>query len=97
MKVEAFVVSMVFAVFSYRQALRSTRTRLFLPRERPTSFEPLPGWLLRRTADRHGTTIGRITDHVGLRSGMALLYVGFSFIFSVGFWAKPLVNNANRV
>jgi fucose permease len=38
--------------------------------------------------------IGRIGDHVGLRSGMSLLYLTFGFIFSVGFWAKPLVNNA---
>jgi MFS transporter, FHS family, L-fucose permease len=38
--------------------------------------------------------IGRIGDHVGLRSGMALLYLTFGFVFSVGFWAKPLVNNA---
>lgn len=38
--------------------------------------------------------IGRIGDHFGLRSGMLLLYVTFAYIFSVGFWAKPLVNNA---
>jgi fucose permease len=38
--------------------------------------------------------IGRIGDHFGLRSGMLLLYVTFTYIFSVGFWAKPLVNNA---
>ena len=25
---------------------------------------------------------------------MALLYLTFGFVFSVGFWAKPLVNNA---
>jgi MFS transporter, FHS family, L-fucose permease len=38
--------------------------------------------------------IGRIGDHAGLRSGMALLYLTFGFVFSVGFWAKPLINNA---
>ncbi len=38
--------------------------------------------------------IGRIGDHFGLRSGLLLLYATFAFIFSVGFWAKPLVNNA---
>jgi fucose permease len=38
--------------------------------------------------------IGRIGDHFGLRSGMLLLYLTFTYIFSVGFWAKPLVNNA---
>ena len=38
--------------------------------------------------------IGRIGDYVGLRSGMAFLYVTFRFVFSVGFWARPLINNA---
>ena len=38
--------------------------------------------------------IGRIGDHLGLRNGLALLYLTFGFIFSVGFWARPLVNNA---
>jgi len=38
--------------------------------------------------------IGRIGDHFGLRNGLSLLYLTFGFIFSVGFWAKPLVNNA---
>lgn len=38
--------------------------------------------------------IGRIGDHFGLRSGMLLLYVTFGFVLSVGFWARPLVNNA---
>lgn len=38
--------------------------------------------------------IGRIGDHFGLRSGMLLLYLTFTYIFSVGFWSKPLVNNA---
>lgn len=38
--------------------------------------------------------IGRIGDHFGLRNGLFLLYLTFGFIFSVGFWAKPLINNA---
>jgi len=38
--------------------------------------------------------IGRIGDYVGLSSGMAFLYVTFRFVLSVGFWARPLINNA---
>jgi MFS transporter, FHS family, L-fucose permease len=38
--------------------------------------------------------IGRIGDHLGLRYGMAFLYVTFGFVLSIGFWAKPLINNA---
>lgn len=38
--------------------------------------------------------IGRIGDTVGLRQGLALLYINFGFIFSVGLWARPLINNA---
>jgi len=38
--------------------------------------------------------IGRIGDYAGLRSGMAFLYLTFGFVFSVGFWARPLINNA---
>jgi len=38
--------------------------------------------------------IGRIGDRVGLRNGMLFLYVTFCVVLSVGFWAKPLVNNA---
>ena len=37
--------------------------------------------------------IGVIGDAVGLRGGMTFLYVTLAFIFSIGFWAKPLVNN----
>jgi FHS family L-fucose permease-like MFS transporter len=39
-------------------------------------------------------TIGRIGDYVGLRNGMAFLYLTFGFVLSVGFWAKPLISNA---
>ena len=38
--------------------------------------------------------IGRIADLAGLRAGMAFLYVTFGFLLSVGFWARPIVNNA---
>jgi len=38
--------------------------------------------------------IGRIGDHLGLRSGVSFLYITFGVIFSVGFWAKPLITNA---
>ena len=38
--------------------------------------------------------IGRIGDSVGLRSGLAFLYLTFGMVLSVGFWARPLVNNA---
>jgi MFS transporter, FHS family, L-fucose permease len=40
--------------------------------------------------------IGRIGDYLGLRLGMALLYLTFGYIWSVGFWSKPLINNATR-
>lgn len=38
--------------------------------------------------------IGRIGDQFGLRAGLMFLYVTFAIVGSVGFWAKPLVNNA---
>jgi FHS family L-fucose permease-like MFS transporter len=38
--------------------------------------------------------IGRIGDYVGLRGGLAFLYVTFGFVLSVGFWARPIINNA---
>jgi FHS family L-fucose permease-like MFS transporter len=38
--------------------------------------------------------IGRIGDVAGLRSGLALLYVTFGFVLCVGFWARPMINNA---
>jgi fucose permease len=38
--------------------------------------------------------IGRIGDYMGLRSGLAFLYVTFGVLLSVGFWARPLINNA---
>jgi fucose permease len=38
--------------------------------------------------------IGRIGDHLGLRAGVAFLYVTFACVLSVGCWAKPLIKNA---
>jgi fucose permease len=38
--------------------------------------------------------IGRIGDVFGLRAGMSFLYLTFGCVLSVGFWAKPLINNA---
>jgi MFS transporter, FHS family, L-fucose permease len=38
--------------------------------------------------------IGRLGDHLGLRSGMLLLYLTFLCVMSVGFWARPIVVNA---
>jgi FHS family L-fucose permease-like MFS transporter len=38
--------------------------------------------------------IGGIGDRFGLRAGVAFLYITFGFVLSVGFWAKPLINNA---
>ncbi len=38
--------------------------------------------------------IGVLGDLLGLRFGMTFLYLTFGYIFSIGFWAKPLINNA---
>src|SRR6266481_5977331 len=38
--------------------------------------------------------IGRIGDYAGLRTGLAFLYLTFGFVLSVGFWARPVINNA---
>jgi len=38
--------------------------------------------------------IGRLGDIFGLRTGLCVLYVTFGCVLSVGFWAKPLINNA---
>jgi fucose permease len=37
--------------------------------------------------------IGRVGDYMGLRGGMALLYLTFGYVWSIGFWSKPLINN----
>jgi fucose permease len=38
--------------------------------------------------------IGRLGDAIGLREGLSLLYLSFAFLFCVGLFAKPLINNA---
>ena len=38
--------------------------------------------------------IGRIGDYMGLRMGIAFLYLTFGVVLSVGFWAKPIIRNA---
>jgi fucose permease len=38
--------------------------------------------------------IGTLSDFIGLRASMFLLYITLGYLFSMGIWAKPLVNNA---
>ncbi|WP_166922743.1 MFS transporter [Flavobacterium poyangense] len=38
--------------------------------------------------------IGKLGDIMGLRYAMTALYITLGYILSIGFWAKPLVNNA---
>ena len=38
--------------------------------------------------------VGWLGERVGLRAGMLLLYGTLGYIFSIGFWARPLVDNA---
>ena len=38
--------------------------------------------------------VGTLADIIGLRGGMLFLILPLVYIFSVGFWARPLVNNA---
>jgi FHS family L-fucose permease-like MFS transporter len=38
--------------------------------------------------------IGWLGERAGLRTGMLLLYVALGYILSIGFWARPLVDNA---
>lgn len=37
--------------------------------------------------------IGSVGDAFGLRTGMLVLYLTFGCVFSVGFWAKPIISN----
>jgi fucose permease len=37
--------------------------------------------------------IGQIGDHLGLRTGMMVLYLTFGWILGIGFWARPLIQN----
>ena len=38
--------------------------------------------------------IGWLGDAIGLRFGMMFLYITLGFILSIGFWAKPIINNS---
>jgi len=38
--------------------------------------------------------MGAISDQFGLTSGMIVLFLTMGYILSIGFWAKPLINNA---
>jgi fucose permease len=38
--------------------------------------------------------IGAISDYTGLKTAMFLLYITLGYLFSMGMWAKPLVNNS---
>jgi len=38
--------------------------------------------------------VGALGDALGLRAGMTLLYLTLGYILSIGFWARPLVDNA---
>ena len=38
--------------------------------------------------------IGGIGDRLGLRAGVAFLFVTYGCVLSVGFWARPLISNA---
>ena len=37
--------------------------------------------------------IGRLGDNYGVRLGMCFLFLTLGFIFSIGFWAKPIITN----
>lgn len=37
--------------------------------------------------------VGWLGDHIGLRYGLFFIYLTMGYILSVGFWAKPIVNN----
>ncbi len=37
--------------------------------------------------------IGKLGDMFGLRTGMLLIYLTLAYIFSIGIWAKPIINN----
>jgi FHS family L-fucose permease-like MFS transporter len=38
--------------------------------------------------------VGWLGDQFGLRIGMTVLFVTLGYIFSIGLWAKPLIDNA---
>jgi fucose permease len=38
--------------------------------------------------------IGKLGDVIGLRYSMTILYLTLGYVLCIGFWAKPLINNA---
>ncbi|HEX2975407.1 MAG TPA: MFS transporter, partial [Bacteroidales bacterium] len=38
--------------------------------------------------------IGKLKDLTGLRTGMLILYLPLIYIFSLSFWARPIIKNA---
>ena len=38
--------------------------------------------------------VGWLGDQIGLRGGMTLLYLPLGYILAIGFWARPLIDNA---
>jgi len=38
--------------------------------------------------------IGWLGDRIGLRLGLTVLYLTLGYILAIGFWSKPLINNA---
>ena len=38
--------------------------------------------------------VGWLGDQIGLRGGMTLLYLTLGYILAIGFWARPLIDNA---
>jgi MFS transporter, FHS family, L-fucose permease len=40
--------------------------------------------------------VGSLGDHFGLRAGYLVLYVPLFYLFSMGFWARPLIKNKIR-
>ena len=37
--------------------------------------------------------VGWIGDNLGLKTGMGILFISLGYIFSIGFWAKPIIQN----
>ena len=37
--------------------------------------------------------IGSLGDHIGLRAALCVLFLPLAYIFSMGFWARPLITN----
>ncbi len=38
--------------------------------------------------------VGFVSDHLGLRLGMGVLFLTLGYIFSIGVWARPLITNS---